>query len=247
VEGGGAEEFKLSSAGVTHVHTQSTCNAGCQHSTLQLVAGTQHITSDHITQQQHNKPYTTNQHTPQLAAQSGGESPALPFFQLVSLHACEVVVDYRPRRVDVAAIKVCCGLCVCMSLPSRLAFGRPCMHPLVCVVKAASIITLWYVPVCHVCGVSMRTPTQAGSLVELLAMIPLGGLELCLPRVSLSGVAGWDALGAAVVSQWISHVATTQVREGGARVDVRASVFGVPTSLVFAIGHCLTWPTTPWC
>lgn len=54
--------------------------------------------------------------------------------------------------------------------------------------------------------------SQAGSLLELLGMVPIGGLELQLKPLALTGVAGWDGLGAAAVREWITHLAHTQVR-----------------------------------
>lgn len=53
--------------------------------------------------------------------------------------------------------------------------------------------------------------TQDGSLLELVNLVPLGGLSLSLCPLRLSGAEGWDGLGASVAKEWCSHVARTQV------------------------------------
>ena len=53
---------------------------------------------------------------------------------------------------------------------------------------------------------------QDGSLLELVNLVPLGGLSLSLCPLRLAGVEGWDGLGAGVAKEWCSHVASTQVR-----------------------------------
>ena len=54
-------------------------------------------------------------------------------------------------------------------------------------------------------------PLQDGSLLELVNLVPLGGLSLSLCPLRLSGMDGWDGLGAGVAREWCSHIARTQV------------------------------------
>ncbi len=75
-----------------------------------------------------------------------------------------VLVDYKPRRVDVAALR-------------------------------------------------------DGSLLELVNLVPWGGVDVGLKGLRLAGVQGWDGLAAAAAQEWLQDIATTQVggeREGGA-------------------------------
>eukprot|EP00983_Pelagomonas_calceolata_P070651 1150870-Pelagomonas_calceolata.AAC.1 len=41
----------------------------------------------------------------QLEAQGGESAPVLPFFQHVEISAARLTIDYRPRRIDVAALR----------------------------------------------------------------------------------------------------------------------------------------------
>jgi hypothetical protein len=52
---------------------------------------------------------------------------------------------------------------------------------------------------------------QEGSLVELLALVPLEGLSLSLKPLRLAGLAGWDSLGASAAREWLGDIARTQV------------------------------------
>jgi hypothetical protein len=42
----------------------------------------------------------------QLAAQGGEAAPVLPFIQMAELAGFSVTIDYRPRRLDLAALRV---------------------------------------------------------------------------------------------------------------------------------------------
>ncbi len=55
-------------------------------------------------------------------------------------------------------------------------------------------------------------------------MVPLGGLELDLQHLELSGVTGWDGLGAQAAREWITHVAHTQVSGAARGVCVEGGV-----------------------
>lgn len=52
---------------------------------------------------------------------------------------------------------------------------------------------------------------KAGSLVELLHLIPWGGVQLDLPRVKATGLHGWHALGNAVGNAYLQDIASSQV------------------------------------
>lgn len=56
-----------------------------------------------------------------------------------------------------------------------------------------------------------------GKLLELVNLVPLGGVELGLVPLKLAGVQGWDGLGAAVLKEWLQDISRTQVGHGGAR------------------------------
>uniref|UniRef100_A0A7S3VSR0 Autophagy-related protein 2 n=1 Tax=Dunaliella tertiolecta TaxID=3047 RepID=A0A7S3VSR0_DUNTE len=94
----------------------------------------------------------------QLEAQGGESAPVLPFFQHVEISAARLTIDYRPRRIDVAALR-------------------------------------------------------DGSIMELVNLVPLGGLSLSLCPLRLAGMEGWDGLGARVAKEWCSHVARTQAHK----------------------------------
>lgn len=55
----------------------------------------------------------------QLEAQGGESAPVQPFFQHVEIAGARLTIDYRPRRVDVAALRVS-------------------VYPVFCVAEAAS-------------------------------------------------------------------------------------------------------------
>ncbi|KAK9805512.1 hypothetical protein WJX72_002557 [[Myrmecia] bisecta] len=80
------------------------------------------------------------------------------FFQRCEIRPFSVVVDYRPRHVDVAALR-------------------------------------------------------AGNLAEVLNLVPWGGVALDLPHVKLTGLHGWAALGAAVGTDYLKDVASSQAHK----------------------------------
>ncbi|KXZ49627.1 hypothetical protein GPECTOR_20g484 [Gonium pectorale] len=93
-----------------------------------------------------------------LSELGGCEPLPPPFFQRVQIRGFHVVLDYRPRRVDIAA----------------LAEGR---------------------------------------LLELINLVPLGGVDLACKPLRLAGLAGWDELGAAVLREWLNDIARTQAHK----------------------------------
>ncbi len=52
---------------------------------------------------------------------------------------------------------------------------------------------------------------RSGSFVEVLNLVPWGGVQLDLPRVKASGLQGWAALGNAVGNAYLQDIASTQV------------------------------------
>ena len=52
---------------------------------------------------------------------------------------------------------------------------------------------------------------RSGSFVEVLNLIPWGGVQLELPAVKASGLQGWDALGSAVGNAYLEDIASSQV------------------------------------
>ncbi len=57
-----------------------------------------------------------------------------------------------------------------------------------------------------------------GRLLELLNLVPLGGVDLLCKPLRLAGVQGWDGLGAAVLREWLNDIARTQVGGQAGRV-----------------------------
>ena len=52
---------------------------------------------------------------------------------------------------------------------------------------------------------------RAGSFVEVLNLVPWGGVQLDLPHVKASGLHGWTALGNAVGNAYLQDIASSQV------------------------------------
>lgn len=52
---------------------------------------------------------------------------------------------------------------------------------------------------------------RAGSFVEILNLIPWGGVQLDLPGVKASGLQGWSAFGSAVGNAYLQDIASSQV------------------------------------
>ena len=52
---------------------------------------------------------------------------------------------------------------------------------------------------------------RAGSFVEVLNLVPWGGVQLDLPHVKASGLHGWLALGSAVGNAYLQDIASSQV------------------------------------
>ena len=52
---------------------------------------------------------------------------------------------------------------------------------------------------------------RAGSFVEVLNLVPWGGVQLDLPHVKASGLHGWCALGNAVGNAYLQDIASSQV------------------------------------
>ncbi|KAL0044023.1 hypothetical protein WJX82_003156 [Trebouxia sp. C0006] len=54
---------------------------------------------------------------------------------------------------------------------------------------------------------------RSGSFVEVLNLVPWGGVQLDLPRVKASGLQGWGALGSAVGNAYLQDIASSQVHK----------------------------------
>ncbi|KAI9220135.1 hypothetical protein BC828DRAFT_334403, partial [Blastocladiella britannica] len=52
---------------------------------------------------------------------------------------------------------------------------------------------------------------ERGHMVQLLNVFPLEGAHMTLRHVTVTGVQGWEALGAALLRDWIPHVRNTQL------------------------------------
>jgi autophagy-related protein 2 len=86
-----------------------------------------------------------------------------------------------------------------------------------------------------------------GDFLELLNLVPWGGVDLALKPLRFNGLVGWDGLAAAAAQEWMSHVGRTQahkfltgvapirsvVRVGGA---VAALLAGPAASLQDVVG-----------
>ncbi|GLI63605.1 hypothetical protein VaNZ11_006615 [Volvox africanus] len=117
-----------------------------------------------------------------LSELDGCEPLPPPFFQRAQIRGFSVMLDYRPRRVDIGA----------------LAEGR---------------------------------------LMELLNLVPLGGVDLVCKALTLSGVQGWDGLGAAVLREWLNDIARTQAHKfitGLAPINAVVKVGSAVAALVSA-------------
>ncbi|GIL88933.1 hypothetical protein Vretifemale_16845 [Volvox reticuliferus] len=117
-----------------------------------------------------------------LSELDGCEPLPPPFFQRAQIRGFSVMLDYRPRRVDIGA----------------LAEGR---------------------------------------LLELLNLVPLGGVDLVCKSLRLAGVQGWDGLGAAVLREWLNDIARTQAHKfitGLAPINAVVKVGSAVATLVSA-------------
>eukprot|EP00775_Hariotina_reticulata_P009269 gene9269-9434_t len=86
-----------------------------------------------------------------------------------------------------------------------------------------------------------------GDFLELLNLVPWGGVDLALKPLRFNGLVGWDGLAAAAAQEWMSHIGRTQahkfltgvapirsvVKVGGA---VAALLAGPAASLQDAVG-----------
>ena len=52
---------------------------------------------------------------------------------------------------------------------------------------------------------------KEGSFVELVNLVPWGGLDLELQQLRLGGLQGWDGVAAALAREWMADIAKTQV------------------------------------
>ena len=52
---------------------------------------------------------------------------------------------------------------------------------------------------------------KAGSFVEVLNLVPWGGVQLDLPHVKATGLHGWPALASAVGNAYLQDIALSQV------------------------------------
>lgn len=84
--------------------------------------------------------------------------PDPPYFQRCEIKGFSLLIDYRPRRIDIAALR-------------------------------------------------------DGSFVELLNLVPWGGVDVTFKPVKLAGVEDWDGILSACAREWLHHIATTQAHK----------------------------------
>jgi hypothetical protein len=70
-----------------------------------------------------------------------------------------------------------------------------------------------------------------GEFLELLNLVPWGGVDLSLKPLRFSGVVGWDGLAAAAASEWLGYVARTQAHKFLAGVAPIRSVIKVSSAV----------------
>jgi hypothetical protein len=70
-----------------------------------------------------------------------------------------------------------------------------------------------------------------GEFLELLNLVPWGGVDLSLKPLRFTGVVGWDGVAAGAASEWLGHVARTQAHKFLAGVAPIRSVIKVSSAV----------------
>lgn len=94
-------------------------------------------------------------------------------------------------------------------------------------------VVIWGTGVCvHYCPRRIDIAAlRDGDFLELLNLVPWGGVDLTLKPLRLTGVVGWDGLAAAAASEWLGYVAKTQAHKFLAGVAPIRSVIQVSSAV----------------
>lgn len=124
------------------------------------------------------------------------------FLQKAEFQAFSLMVDYQPRSFDAAALRL---------------HGRGELSSIVFLFAGNNM----FLQKAEIQAFSLMVDYQprsldaaalrSGSFVEVLNLIPWGGVQLELPVVKASGLQGWDALGSAVGNAYLEDIASSQV------------------------------------
>jgi hypothetical protein len=94
-------------------------------------------------------------------------------------------------------------------------------------------VVIWGTGVCvHYCPRRVDiVALRDGDFLELLNLVPWGGVDLNLKPLRFTGVVGWDGLAAGAASEWLSYVAKTQAHKFLAGVAPIRSVIQVSSAV----------------
>lgn len=94
-------------------------------------------------------------------------------------------------------------------------------------------VVVWGTGVCiHYCPRRVDIAAlRDGDFLELLNLVPWGGVDLTLKPLRFTGVVGWDGLAAGLASEWASYVARTQAHKFLAGVAPIRSVIQVSSAV----------------
>lgn len=94
-------------------------------------------------------------------------------------------------------------------------------------------VVIWGSGVCvHYCPRRVDIAAlRDGDFLELLNLVPWGGVDLTLKPLRFTGVVGWDGLAAGVASEWLGYVARTQAHKFIAGVAPIRSVIKVSSAV----------------
>lgn len=94
-------------------------------------------------------------------------------------------------------------------------------------------VVVWGTGVCvHYCPRRVDIAAlRDGDFLELLNLVPWGGVDLTLKPLRFTGVVGWDGLAAGLASEWLGYVAKTQAHKFLAGVAPIRSVIKVSSAV----------------
>jgi hypothetical protein len=94
-------------------------------------------------------------------------------------------------------------------------------------------VVIWGSGVCvHYCPRRVDIAAlRDGDFLELLNLVPWGGVDLTLKPLRFTGVVGWDGLAAGLASEWLGYVAKTQAHKFLAGVAPIRSVIQVSSAV----------------
>jgi autophagy-related protein 2 len=94
-------------------------------------------------------------------------------------------------------------------------------------------VVIWGTGVCvHYCPRRVDIAAlRDGDFLELLNLVPWGGVDLNLKPLRFTGVVGWDGLAAGLASEWLGYVAKTQAHKFLAGVAPIRSVIQVSSAV----------------